>query len=368
VRPEAGPELAPGPGRPAGTPAVREDLALSPGYHSPQVEVGVRLNTNESPVPPPEEWRRALAAELDGVAFHRYPDRQATALREAIAAHHRLSHDQVFPANGSNEVLQALLLAFGGPGREAVVFEPTYALHGHIARLTNTSLVRLGRRPDFGLDPAQVDQATRRSAAVVFLCSPNNPTGRADRPEEIEAVAASAGGLVVVDEAYGHFCQVSAVGLLERFERLVVVRTLSKAWSLAGLRLGYALAHPSVVDALFRVALPYHLDAVKQAGGRLALGYEAQMRQRVAALVAERERLGSGLAALGVQVWPSDANFLLFRPPGHRGRRVWEALLERSVLVRDLSSWTGLEGCLRVTVGSPEENDAFLAALAEVLG
>jgi histidinol-phosphate aminotransferase len=346
---------------------VRDDLAGLEGYHSPQVSVDVRLNTNESPYPPPDGWRQAFLDELATVAFHRYPDRQAVALRQALAAFHGVRPDQVFAANGSNEVLQALCLAYGGSGRTAAVFEPTYALHSHIARITGTDVVVGGRTGDFDVDLAEARRLLVRSdASLTFLCSPNNPTGTVDAPSTTAAVVAAAPGLVVVDEAYGQFTPRSAIGQVGDGVNLVVVRTFSKTWALAGLRLGYCVAPAEVVAALDAVTLPYHLDAATQAGGRLALGFRAEMQERVATLVAERDRLAGALGELPVDTWPSGANFILFRPRLRPGAAVWAGLVERSVLVRDCSTWPRLEGCLRVTVGTREEDDAFLAALAQV--
>jgi histidinol-phosphate aminotransferase len=347
---------------------LRDDLGLSEGYHSPQVEAAVRLNTNESPYPPPPEFVAALSEELGRVPFHRYPDRAAWALRKAIADLHGVSPEQVWCANGSNEVLQTLLLAFGGPGRTAAVFEPTYALHGHIARLTATRVAEGRRGPGFELDLDDVARVLGAARpALTFLCSPNNPTGQAVTAAEVERVLGLAPGLVVVDEAYGQFARWSALGLVSDDRPLVVTRTYSKTWSMAAVRLGYLVGPPRVVAAMERVALPYHLDAVKQIAGRLALRFTAEMKARVALLVEERGRLAAGLGELEVDTWPSDANFILFRPHAKPGHEVWEELLERSVLVRDCTSWPGLPDCLRVTVGTPAENDAFLAALKEIL-
>jgi histidinol-phosphate aminotransferase len=347
---------------------VRDDLADLEGYHSPQVAVDVRLNTNESPYPPPAAWREAFLEELAAVPFHRYPDREATALRSALGELHGVGTDQVFAANGSNEVLQALCLAYGGRDRTVAVFEPTYALHSHIARITGAEVAVGERRSDFALDVEGVRGVlTRAQPAITFLCSPNNPTGTVDSADDTAAVVDAAPGLVVVDEAYGQFSPRSAVGDVAAGRPLVVVRTFSKTWALAGLRLGYCVAPPEVVADLHRVALPYHLDAAKQAAGRLALRFHAEMQARVGALVRERERLVAALGRMAVDVWPSGANFVLVRPKGRDGGEVWQALLERSVLVRNCSTWPRLAGCLRVTVGTPDEDDAFLAALAEVL-
>ncbi|MGH9132175.1 MAG: histidinol-phosphate transaminase [Acidimicrobiales bacterium] len=361
---------------------------LGGGYHSPQVEVDVRLNTNESPLPPPTGWMEAFTKGLAELSLNRYPDRQATALRAAIAEHHGVAPEQVFAANGSNEVIQCLLLAYGGPGRTVLTFEPTYALHTHIARLTHTAVSTGKRREDFSLDPDEVCRMLAGAEpAVTFLCSPNNPTGRGEPPELVAEVLAQAPGLVVVDEAYGQFSPWSALSLAgaggtgadgdalgtDRLdgpgaERLVVLRTFSKTWAMAGARLGYLVGPSQVVTALEAVALPYHLDSIKQLAGRLALRFEPEMRARVATLVEERGRVAAALGQMAVESWPSEANFILFRPLARRGREVWDGLLDRSVLIRDCSSWAGIEGCLRVTVGTPAENTRFLAALDEVLG
>jgi histidinol-phosphate aminotransferase len=348
--------------------SVRDDLAFLEGYHSPQVEVAVRLNTNESPVPPPPGFRDALAAELSRVEWHRYPDRAATALTADIAALHGVDPAQVFVANGSNEVLQTLCLTYGGAGRTVAVFEPTYQLHSHIASITGTGVATGGRAPDLALDLDEVRRVLGEAEpAITFLCSPNNPTGMVEPRPVVEAVAGLAPGILVVDEAYGQFADWSALGLVDEERPIVVTRTYSKTWSMAAARLGYLVGPTWLVAALWQVVLPYHLDTAKQVAGRIALRFESEMQARVAGLVAERERLVAGLSRLPLTQWPSGANFVLFRPAAADGRAVWKGLLERSVLVRDCSSWPGLDGCLRVTVGTPEEDDAFLDALAEVL-
>jgi histidinol-phosphate aminotransferase len=361
-----------GTGDDPGLPAVRPDLVALAGYHSAQVDVDVRLNTNESPLPPPPEWLDAYRSALSGIDFNRYPDREAIQLRQALADSHGVGPEQIFCANGSNEVLQSLLLAYGGPGRSVALFEPTYTLHGHIARVTGTEVVSGRRTDDFLLDLDEVKRVVGAHHPVItFLCSPNNPTGRAEPLEQIAAVVGVAPGLVVVDEAYGQFAGASAVDLVRRGApgsgRTVVVRTFSKTWSMAGLRLGYLIGPPEVVAACEMVVLPYHLDAAKQLAGRLALQYVDQMEARVAMVKEERGRIAAVLADLPVETWPSEANFILFRPTAVDAVEVWTQLLDASVLVRDCSGWPGLAGCLRVTVGLPEENDRFLAALSESL-
>jgi histidinol-phosphate aminotransferase len=347
---------------------VRDDLRELEGYHSPQVDVRVRLNTNESPYPPPDAFRDALAAELSRVDWHRYPDRAATELREALAGATGVDPAQVFVANGSNEVLQSVCLAYGGAGRWAADFQPTYLMHGQIAAVCGTSVHHGRRATDLSLDLDEVRSVLRDvEPAITFLCSPNNPTGMIEPPDVVRAVADLAPGVVVVDEAYGQFAEWSALELIDEDRPLVVTRTYSKTWSMAAARLGYLIGPSWLVAELEKVVLPYHLDTLKQIAGRIALRFDAEMRARVRRLVDERERLVQGLATLPVHQWPSGANFILFRPTTKSGREVWQGLLDRSVLVRDTSSWPGLEGCLRVTVGTPDEDDAFLAALTEVL-
>jgi histidinol-phosphate aminotransferase len=349
---------------------VRDDLRALEGYHSPQVEVSVRLNTNESPTPPPAAWRDALAAAVSRVEWHRYPDRAARDLRAAIARRHGVDPSQVFAANGSNEVLQTLLLTYAGPGRTVATFEPTYQLHAHIARITGARVLEGERAADFSLDPAEVDRVLALRPDVTFLCSPNNPTGLVEPPERVRQVLDGAPGLVVVDEAYAEFSDWSAHDLVDEQRPLVVVRTFSKTWSMAAARLGYLIGPSWLVAELDKVVLPYHLDAVKQLAGTLALDYVDDMDARVRAIVDERGRISAALAALPLDVVPSGANFVLFRPAAScelAGRTIWQGLLDRGVLVRDCSGWPRLADCLRVTIGTPAENDAFLTALTEVL-
>jgi len=355
-----------------GIPPVRPDLAELVGYHSAQVEVDVRLNTNESPMPPPQGWLDDFRAGLADIDFNRYPDREAAALRSAVATSHGIDPGRVFCANGSNEVLQSLLLAYGGPARTVALFEPTYTLHRHIARTTGTRVAAGSRTDDFALDLDEVRRVVGAEDPVItFLCSPNNPTGRADSLKQIRSVLTMVPGLLVVDEAYGQFAPSSALDLVREAghgsERVAVVRTFSKTWSMAGMRLGYLIAAPEVIRACELVALPYHLDAAKQLAGRLALDHVGEMEARVALINEERGRIEAALADLPVQTWPSDANFILFRPLSVPAGEVWAHLLDASVLVRDCSEWPGLAGCLRVTVGLPEENDRFLAGLDESL-
>lgn len=348
---------------------LREQLAAMGAYRSVQPDAPVRLNTNESPFPPPAAWQEELVAALRDVPFHRYPDRDATALRQGIADLHGVAPEEVFCANGSNEVLQCLLLAFGGPGRRALVFEPTYALHGHIAALTGTSVVAGGRDAELRIDAAAVRLVDELRPDVLFVCSPNNPTGRLEEPDLVTALVTRAPGLVVVDEAYGQFARWSALALRDApgSDGLVVVRTFSKTWALAGARLGYLVADEDVVAGCRAAALPYHLSVQAQLAGALALRHRQEMEDRVRQVAEGRDRLGAALSALDVDTWPSDANFVLFRPRHRAADEVWKALLASGVLVRDFSTAPGLEGCLRVTVGTESENHRFLDALEKAL-
>ena len=347
---------------------VRDDLRALEGYHSPQVSVSVRLNTNESPTPPPTAWQDAFAAELSRLEWHRYPDRGAVALRTAIADLHGVDPSQIFVANGSNEVLQTLMLTFAGPGRTVATFEPTYQMHGQIARVTGATVVEGERNDDFTLDLDVVRRICAESSpTITFLCSPNNPTGLVEPEANVRAVMDVAPGLVVVDEAYAQFADWSAISLLDEETPLVITRTFSKTWSMAGARLGYLIGPSWLVAELDKVTLPYHLDAAKQIAGRLALRFVEDMEARVQHIVSERERIQRAFAELALQYWTSSANFILFRPTSLPGRTVWQALLDRDVLVRDCSGWPRLADCLRVTIGTTEENDVFLQALGEVL-
>ena len=347
---------------------VRDDLRALDGYHSPQVDVAVRLNTNESAVPPPTSWRYAFAAELSRVEWHRYPDRAAWELREAIAAFHDVTPDMVFAANGSNEVLQTILLTYAGAGRTVATFEPTYQMHGQIARVVGSDVVEGERQHDFTLDPAEMRRVVAdHDPHVTFLTSPNNPTGLVEPEHRIRELLELSNGLVVADEAYAQFAEWSALSLVQEDRPLVVTRTFSKTWSMAGVRLGYGIGPTWFVAELDKVVLPYHLDTAKQIAGRLALRYVDEMDDRVRSIVAERERLSAEMTTMQIDVTPSGANFILFRPTRRPGREVWQGLLDRGVLVRDCSGWPRLADRLRVTVGTPDENDAFLDALREVV-
>ncbi|ONI70610.1 histidinol-phosphate transaminase [Actinosynnema sp. ALI-1.44] len=350
---------------------LREDLRGRTPYGAPQLDVPVRLNTNENPYPPPPELVADVTAAVEEVAhhLHRYPDRDAVALREDLAAYiatstgYPVTSANLWAANGSNEILQQILQAFGGPGRAAVGFEPSYSMHPIISAGTRTEWVPAPRRSDFSLDVAQAAEIVRdKRPDVTFVTSPNNPTGQAVPLADLRVLIEAAPGIVVVDEAYAEFsAQPSAVSLLDDFgHKTIVCRTMSKAFAFAGGRLGYMIAAPAVVDALQLVRLPYHLSLLTQAAARAALRHADATLASVAKLAAERDRVVEALAGMGFAPVHSDANFVLFGP---FGSGAWQSYLDRGVLVRDV----GITGHLRVTIGTPDENDAFLAASKEII-
>jgi histidinol-phosphate aminotransferase len=333
-------------------------------YRAPQLDAPVKLNTNESPYAMPPGFAEELAEAVRTMDLHRYPDRDAARLREGIAELSEHPAQGIWAANGSNEVIQHLCLAFGGAGRRALVFEPTYGLHSLIPQITGMDVVRERLGDGFRLQPEAAGGAVWRNRPnIVFVCSPNNPTGNGQLVSAVEALCESVEGLVIVDEAYGEFGSLSARVLLDRFQNLVVVRTFSKAFALAAARIGYCLADPALVAELQRVRLPYHLSSLTQAAGELALRHVAEAWNVLDAIRIERDRLVAALRATPtVEVYPSDANFVLFRTPAE-APALWQALLDRGVLVRDVSTAHGLDRCLRVTAGLPEETDAFVEAL-----
>jgi len=355
---------------PWSAPPLRADLVGRRPYGAPQIDVPVRLNTNENPFPPSKALVLAIAeaAAAQAALLNRYPDRDAVGLRRDLAGYlgHGLTAEQVWAANGSNEIIQQLLQAFGGPGRAALGFEPAYSMHPIIAQTSSTRWIGGSREADFGIDPERAVAAVGDlQPDLVFLTSPNNPTGTAVPLAVIERICAAAPGMVVVDEAYAEFArdpEATALALLPRFPRLVVVRTMSKAFALAGARVGYLAADRGVVDALQVVRLPYHLSALTQSAARAALARSDELLAAVSAIRAGRDELAGWLRARGLAVAGSDANFVLFGTFADR-RAVWQGLLDRGVLIREV----GPPGWLRVTVGTPREMDAFRTALETVL-
>lgn len=356
----------PGAGVPLSDLPLRDNLRGKKPYGAPQLTVPVQLNTNENPHPPSRALVDDVADSVRAVAadLHRYPDRDAVALRTDLAKYLTgqagvpVTASNVWAANGSNEVLQQLLQAFGGPGRSAMGFVPSYSMHPIISEGIDTEWVVAQRAPDYSLDLEQAVAAIRaRRPNVVFVTSPNNPTGHSVPAADLVPILEAAPGIVIVDEAYVEFSsQPSALELIDRFPaRLVVSRTMSKAFAFAGGRLGYLVAAPAVIDALLLVRLPYHLSVITQAAARAALRHADDTLASVAELAAERDRVTAELSSMGYEVVPSDANFLLF------GRfadapRSWQRYLDEGVLIRDV----GIAGHLRTTVGLAAENDEFL--------
>ncbi len=351
-------------------PPVRDDLAGEVAYGAPQIDVPVRLNTNENPFGPSPAMVADVAAAVSSAAMHlnRYPDRDALALREDLARYVSAesnvdcSATGVWVANGSNEVMEHLLAAFGGPGRSALSFAPTYSMYSQYARDSHTAYLTIDRAPDFSLPVATAVQAIEaHEPHVVFLTSPNNPTGTALPLDVIDAACAVAPGIVVVDEAYAEFRRPgtpSALSLLTKHRNLVVTRTMSKAFALAGGRLGYAIAAPSIIAALQLVRLPYHLSTVSQVVARVALAHSDDLLSQVGILRQERDAMVEWLRGSGFTAVDSDANFILFGlfMDAHA---VWQGLLDQGVLIRE----SGPEGWLRVSIGTPRENAAFRDAL-----
>jgi histidinol-phosphate aminotransferase len=336
-------------------------------YVSPQIPVRVRLNTNEAPRPLPAGFADDLADAVRSLPLNRYPDGQMTRLREDLAAFVGHTFDGTWAANGSNEILTELLLAYGGPGRSLVVFEPTYSLHSRLARLTSTEVVRLRLDERFRLTDGAIAEAAAADPDIVFVCSPNNPTGNAQPLEAVRALAETVNALVIVDEAYVEFGGETALKLVVDHPNVALTRTLSKAFALAGVRIGYCLATPEVVQDLQRVRLPYHMSALTQAAGIAALRHAPEALAMLDAIRAQRDRILDALGALkDVTVYPSDANFVLFTPPpDHETVEVWQALLDRGILIRDLTSV--VPRALRVTAGTEDETTQFFDAITEVL-
>jgi histidinol-phosphate aminotransferase len=353
-------------------PPIREELRGRSAYGAPQLAVPVCLNTNENSYPVPDQVVEAIVEGVRAAArdLNRYPDRDAVALRSDLARYlgHGLTTANLWAANGSNEVQQQLFQVFGGPGRTALGFTPAYSMHPLLAMATATGWIAGRRGEDFTLTARDaVAQVIEHQPAVVILCSPNNPTGTALPLAVVRAVAETAPGIVVVDEAYAEFARPgtpSALTLLDEFPALVVSRTMSKAFAFAGARLGYLAAHEKVIEAIGLVRLPYHLSTLTQAAARAALAHAETLLGTVEAIKTQRDRIVTRLRAAGLRVADSDANFVLFEVPGADQAAFWQALLDRGVLVRDV----GLRGWLRVTAGTPAETDRFLAAVFDVLG
>ena len=353
---------------------LRAELAPMSPYGAPQVSADASLNTNENPFPPSQSLIKAIADRVTqiGAQLNRYPDREATELRTALANYINsqsatsMDISNIWAANGSNEIIQSIFLAFGR--KSALGFTPSYSMHPLIAKVTATPWIDGTRRSDFTLDSeAASAQIETLRPALTFITSPNNPTGSAVLISEIESLAVSAksvGGLLVIDEAYAEFSsEKSAVTLIEKYPSIIVIRTMSKAFAFAGARVGYLVAHPSVIDAMRLIRLPYHLSALTQVAASAALEFSDELLATVHTLIRAREEVASQLDQMGLLVVPSCSNFLLFSGFKRASADVWKDLLDKGVLIRDV----GLEGYLRVTIGNDAENKKFLSALQDVL-
>lgn len=350
-------------------PEERSDLADVMPYRAPQLDAAVKLNTNESPYPPPDSFIQELQGRVTGLSLNRYPIRDFYDVREGLASHLGTLTDRVWLANGSNEILLQLLLAFGGAERKVMTFEPTYGMHGQITKISGTRHLRARRNPDFTMHPeASIEAVQLHRPDVVFLCSPNNPTGNSNSAEEVQAICEASGALVVLDEAYVEFSNHDHMRLIEEFDNLVITRSFSKSWRLAGARIGYLLAQPRVIEQIQKVRLPYHFSSLSQAVVLTALNHTEEMLGPIQTLIHGREKLYRELSTTrGVTAYPSDANFILFRTDARPATEVWRSLLDEGILIRDFSDVPGCEGCLRVSVGTAEENEKFLEALSLLL-
>ncbi len=351
---------------------LRDDLrSLSP-YGAPQLPADAVMNTNENPYSPSKELAQAISLRVAEVAssLNRYPDRDATKLRSKLAdfinslSGTTLTTENIWAANGSNEIIQSLFLAFGKSS--ALGFTPSYSMHPLIAKVCQVSWVAGTRNSDFSLDiDSAQEQIKVAQPALTFITTPNNPTGESITIEVIEKLAKSVPGLLVIDEAYAEFSdEVSAVTLIEKYPQIVVIRTMSKAFAFAGARVGYLVADPSVISALFLVRLPYHLSALTQAAAEVALDFQGELLGTVSQLRIAREKMAIDLVNLGLTVLPSSSNFLLFTGFKPSSEDLWRHLLDRGVLIRDV----GLLGHLRVTIGNEAENKKFIDALSACLG
>ena len=351
---------------------LRQDLRELSAYGAPQLPADAIMNTNENPYAPSAALAKAISERTAEVALtlNRYPDRDAIALRGKLAqfinkqSGTNFDLTNLWAANGSNEIIQSLFMAFGsGVG---LGFTPSYSMHPLIAKVTQVEWINGSRREDFSLDiDSAIAQIQRNKPVLTFITTPNNPTGSAISIEDIEKIAKATPGLLVVDEAYAEFSdEKSAVTLLAKYPHVVVIRTMSKAFAFAGARVGYLVADPVVINAMFLIRLPYHLSALTQAAAEVALDFNDELLATVATLRADRDRVAAQLIAMGLTVIPSASNFLLFSGFDMPSAQLWQLLLDRGVLIRDV----GLLGYLRVTIGNEAENSRFISALSHCLG
>ncbi|CAB4529409.1 unannotated protein [freshwater metagenome] len=351
---------------------LRENLRELSAYGAPQIPASAVMNTNENPYAPSEELAEAISERIKEASLHlnRYPDRDANTLRNKLATFinglsgTNFTSENIWAANGSNEIIQSIFLAFGSGA--ALGFTPSYSMHPLIAKVAQVQWAVGTRAADFSLDATSaIAQIVETRPVLTFVTTPNNPTGSAVSLADLEKIAQNCDGLLIVDEAYAEFSdEISAVTLINRYPNVVVIRTMSKAFAFAGARVGYLVAHPAVVQSMFLVRLPYHLSALTQAAAEVALDFSDELLGTVATLRKDREKMRSELHNLGLVVLPSSSNFLLFSGFKQSSAQLWQRLLDRGVLIRDV----GLLGYLRVTIGNEAENKKFIESLTACLG
>lgn len=348
-------------------PRIRQDLANLKPYKVPIVKARVELDKNENPWNLPAEIISEVQEALQNFKFNRYPDIAATELRRTIASYYGLDKDNILVGNGSNEVILNLLLAFGGAGRVAITFEPTYTMHTIIARISGTRVELLPLTANFGIDlPGALASISKIKPDIIFVCNPNNPTGNLVDGQVVKELLGS-GKLVIVDEAYGEFSKESVLDLLLENPNLAIVKTFSKAFRLASLRVGYLLANTELVEELLRVKLSYNVNAFSQIVANIAFSRRDVLESAIEEIIRERERIFSELSKIaGLTAYPSRTNFILFRTE-RNANQIFDGLVEEGILVRNFSHKPGLENCLRVTIGTRQENNVFLEALKRVI-
>ena len=350
--------MTPGPTR---TPRPRADLDKLQPYRSSEVSGGrILLHANENPYPLPVEIKEEILEAAAAIELNRYPAPEPVELISEIATYAGVDPSWVWIGDGANEVLLQSCLAFGGPGRTALLFEPTYVMHQRQTRMAGTEVESIRRGGDFAISvPDALDAIERLQPDVVFVCSPNNPTGTVTPLDDVRTIATAAPELVVVDEAYFEFCGVSMVPYLAEHPNVLVTRTLSKAFRLAGVRLGYGIASPEMLESLRRVRMPYAQSSFTQLAATIVLRHREKVLELVSTISSERDRVATALGRLeGVEVAPGGANFVFFRDA--RSADLLAALEAQGIVIRDFGYLPGLQNCLRVTAGTPEENDAFL--------
>lgn len=341
-------------------------IALKP-YHLPDVKANVILAANESPYNLPQSIIDEIKSGFDTIEYNRYPDPLSLELRTLIGERYGLGAENVFVGNGGDEVIQNIFIAYGGPDREAITFDPMFEIYGITGRITGTEMISILRSPEDLTADGVISQAYGMDASLIFLCCPNNPTGDLVSLEKIEELLNNTQALVVIDEAYGEFTTQTALPLLDKYENLAILKTFSKAFSLAGLRAGYLLAGADIIESLLKVKLFFNFNKLSQYIAKVAFSHRDIFEEKVKEILKERDHLFSEMSELKqIKVYPSNSNFILFRTE-KPAIDVWQGLLDKGIMIRNCSNQPLLENCLRVTVGKPEENDLFIGALRKLV-